>query len=288
MGQLKRKLGLILWGVSLALIGELGFEVDGFSDESAGLVSTPSSSRLFFGKPPRLGLSYFGIYSGPSLDLQGYHPNPQGQSAGSIGSWNILGANIKDVAPFDIDFQFIWDWDMSNQQRQTLLNPRIGISGTVVRNDRLSLWANFNFEVPASQSSQAQGRLTSIGGFQEFHYQWGESRALSTGFFHWARVYLYHRLGDGSGSTFDGALTPLTRYRLSRSLALQLAYVMNYRNARFANVSETVLGVQQLQPGVTWDITSNVNIMPYLILHPWEGVRFSNSSLGFWLSVGLI
>jgi len=227
-------------------------------------------------------VSYFGIASGPNLQFDGFHPGADGTRSAPVNSWNILGTGYKISSQAQAEVQVIWDWKMSQGHEWTLLDPRVGFAGTVYKDKNLSVWSNVNYEIPATEAARNQGRLGSVGAFQEVWYSptsWGR---FQLGSFHWVRFFGYSQ--SGSGVRVSGAITPLARYRISPGLDAQLGYVVNYEQARSDAWYSLRRGLTQVQPGVNWVITPRLSVMPYLIIQPDQKVTAASTSFGAWIS----
>ncbi|NDD92726.1 hypothetical protein EBZ37_11630, partial [bacterium] len=135
-------------------------------------------------------VNYWGMYSGSGLSFQAYHPDQNGKPAGPIGSWNQLNAGYRLTPNFQVEGQMIFDWKISGGQELTLLNPRVGVSGTAYNQNGLFVWLNFNAELPTSEGAIRDGLITSVGGFQEIVYNLPTTKTDLV-FWNWTRFYAY-------------------------------------------------------------------------------------------------
>ena len=230
-------------------------------------------------------LSYWGMYSGTTLDFHGHHPTPSGDVAGPVGSWNQLVLGYLATERLQVDAQMIFDWKMSGGQDLTLLNPRLGVSGVVYNKGNLSLWSNLNAELPTSESAIRDGLITSIGGFQELTWNIPQTK-LSAILMNWARIYTYNN--SSAGQTIAGGLMPTLRYNLSPKFKPFVTVETPYRLDRSANGGALATDSTMIRPGFSWDITPRINVMPYLILWPTGKMTADSSSFGMWLSGSIL
>jgi|GEM_PF-7119776 len=250
-------------------------------EAEATTTSTAQAPKLL----DRVRLSYWGMYSGSTLDFQGYHPTPNGDVAAPINSWNQVVLGYKATDRIQVDAQMIFDWKMSGGQALTMLNPRLGVSGSVYDNGRSSLWANLNAELPTSQGAIQNGLITSVGGFQEFVYNVPGTK-FSGILMNWTRVYAY--TNDTAGQTVAGSVMPTLRYNLAPSFKPFLTIETPYTLARAANGGTLSADYTMVRPGFSWDVTSRINVMPYLVIWPAGKMTADATSFGMWLSGSIL
>ena len=226
-------------------------------------------------------VSYWGMYSGSGLSMKGYHPDQDGKSAGPIGSWNQLNAGYRLTPNFQVEGQMIFDWKISGGQAFSLLNPRVGVSGTAYNKNGLFVWMNLNAELPTSEGAIRDGLTTSIGGFQEVVYTVPETKTDLV-FWNWTRFYAYQN--SLYGQTIAGGVQPTVRYALTRTFKPLFTVEVPYQLNRPANGGQFITSSAILRPGFSWDVTSRINIMPYLMIRPAAPVTADSTALGMWLS----
>jgi hypothetical protein len=225
--------------------------------------------------------NYWGMYSGSGLTFRGYHPDQNGKPAGPIGSWNQLNAGYRFTPNFQAEAQMIFDWKISGGQALSLLNPRVGLSGTAYNQDGLFVWFNLNAELPTSEGAIRDGLITSVGGFQEIVYNLPNTKTDLV-FWNWTRFYAYQN--GLFGQTIAGGVQPTVRYALTRTFKPLVTLEIPYQLNRPANGGQFITNSAILRPGFSWDVTSRINVMPYLMIRPAAPVTADSTALGMWLS----
>jgi hypothetical protein len=265
-----------VWAVLAVLsLPSLGLaQTDGVSETSAGGSSTKSALE-------NVRLSYWGLYSGSSLSLSGFHPDLNGKPAGPIGSWNQMTAGYRLTPNFQVEGQMIFDWKISGGQALTMLNPRVGVSGTAYERNGLLVWLNLNAELPTSEGAIRDGLITSIGGFQEIVYT-VPSTKLDLIYWNWTRFYSYQN--GAAGQTIAGGVQPTVRYALSKTFKPVFTVEVPYQLNRPSKGGEFVTDAAILRPGFSWDVSSRINLMPYLMIRPAAQVTADSTAVGMWVS----
>ena len=250
-------------------------------ENDAATTNTTSVPKIM----DRIRLNYWGMYSGSTLDFQAYHPNPDGSIAAPINAWNQIVAGYKATDRLQVDAQMIFDWKMSGGQELTMLNPRVGLSGSVYDNGRTSLWANLNAELPTNETAIREGLITSLGGFQEFVFNIPSSK-FSGILMNSTRIYAYSN--ERSGQSLAGSVMPTLRYNLATTFKPFITVETPYSLARGANGGALTSSLTMIRPGFSWDINKRINVMPYLIFWPAGKMSADATSFGMWLSGSIL
>jgi len=230
-------------------------------------------------------VNYWGMYAGSGLTFQGYHPDQNGKPAGPIGSWNQLNAGYRFTPNFQVEGQMIFDWKISGGQALSLLNPRVGVSGTAYNKNGLFVWLNMNAEIPTSEGAVRDGLITSVGGFQEIVYNLPNTKTDLV-FWNWTRFYAYQN--SLYGQTIAGGVQPTVRYALTPTFKPLVTLEVPYQLNRPANGGEFITSSAIIRPGFSWDVTSRINVMPYLMIRPAAPVTADSTALGMWLSGSIL
>ncbi len=162
-----------------------------------------------------------------------------------------------------------------------MLNPRVGVSGTAYNRNGLFVWFNLNAELPTSEGAIRDQLITSIGGFQEIVYNVPSTRTDLI-FWNWTRVFSY--LKASSGQSIAGSVQPTLRYALTPKFKPVFTVEVPYLLERAAKGGEFVTSAAILRPGFSWDVSSRINVMPYLMLRPAAPLTPDSTTFGMWLS----
>lgn len=262
--------------------------------------SSASAAQVAPSLRERISVSSYALLWGPALSSIspgqsntkiGEVPDETGAPAGALnidGQVKVaykLNSSWKAAMAADLNYVPIMGHDI------TLLDPSVSIS-----NGKLLSAANGNFTVssdlrayaPTSTGSQAKNQITQLRTNNSFKFQIPNSR-WSLGVDTTLRAYLFStgaKDGD-SRSSFRAYAGPNISYQISPKLSAgfllegELAHRLGTRGL-------SPKGSMDFEPGLSWDVTDNVNVTPFLNLYPTEGVNMRNTTLNVLVAARLL
>ena len=185
------------------------------------------------------------------------------------GFWNLLGGSWKASSRFQIDTQAQWTLADSAQGFFQWGDPRVGMGGLPWLSSQGFLYMNFNVEIPITASSRELGKKASPGIWQQFSYQFDESR-LSLYAEHWVRWSRGEdrrlQVEGAFRKDLEGNFNPGLRYRTSPRLLVELRASVNYRHRQSLGFEVQHDHDWAIQPGLSWNPTASWNLRPFFSL----------------------
>ncbi|MFZ9595340.1 MAG: hypothetical protein ACO3A2_04615 [Bdellovibrionia bacterium] len=287
----------------------------------------------------KMGLTYFTYFNGPGLhpDSMTFNPNQIGNpSTDGVNFSNQFSFRFKFSKNLAIDFQTRFllilndHTKLKNFQHLRWEAPRIGISGVLLAGEDWKLVGavntDFPYFLPAPFSGYQARERTAIltpGLFAGFKYEpkgsrWSIFSVVSPRFFFYQdRSASEMQLKSGGFSPENKpeiilAFQPTLNYRVSEKSSLSLGTGIDYRKQvisdwNMLNASMVMNGNSRawrfaalpINIGMTFSISPQLNIFPFISFFPIEAQRFDanegrpagfleTTSLGMWISGTLL
>jgi hypothetical protein len=231
------------------------------------------------GQPSKWGLSYFGVYSTPAL-----------ASFTRSGTINTNTAQYDSSAPQNLFNQFKLDYFLSptlfvgpivnfqiiTEHGGDLLGQDSGARiGTkqLFHTDTMNYSADLRLYAPWKPSTRKAGELMSAQTVQNFTWDVPKSK-FTLGVLQVHQYYQYNgtALRDPLDSnTMDDVtlyFAPNVSYKLSKSFAATLWFEFYPHHILGAGIFDWSEYPTDIAPGVSWDLTENINISPQVLIYP--------------------
>jgi hypothetical protein len=233
----------------------------------------------------RLTASYANLFYGPSIvsPTSRYQPSPNGTvdrtRPVSLRNFIGLGYNFTDQITLTAVGSF-YNEPIQGKGFQ-IKDPYLKLShNSLISAGAFNVYADLRAHFPVTTESRQVDLLAGFQGVQFISYEFDRwSAAIWTS----ERANYFGRYGQGND--LELYLGPNVAYQITPSLAVTLLYEMgsshSFGNDPFVFASDGT----DLQPGVSWDITPNINFSPYLNIYTGDRIAFNNTSVGatmFW------
>ena len=230
-------------------------------------------------------INYFGILYGPGLkNTSSYQATPTGEVDPNrpvlVKNYLALGYNF--TPDLILAGTAYWLWKPLAGQQAYMRDPylRLGYDG-IVRTDSLDLYTDLRVHFAVSNDSRDQDMLAGIQSFQILSYIL--PNAKTTLFLYSSqRVNIFGK--QGFGNDLELYLGPAVHYRVAPTVSLTLLYEMQANHVFGDKPFKFVNDGTDLEPGVSWDITQNLNVNPYLNFYPGNKMNFETTSFGMLMS----
>ncbi len=227
----------------------------------------------------KIYFSYFGMYQGPSLS------NPGGR--GAIDSSSLTYENGEQ----NLQNQFKLDYFLSpNVFVGAVLNFQINpLGGTpihmldsgvrighqrIIHTDSLNLMADFRVTGPLKPENRRRNELVDFQSLQVLNYNIPKTKfSLGVVGFHTLQLYgsnlpILPSNDLGAAKDWNLYLGPYASYHLSNSFAAIVAYDVHPYHRVGANWDTWVSDPSDIAPGISWDITGDINFQFQVVMYP--------------------
>lgn len=224
--------------------------------------------------------TYFGIFYGPSIEKPTrYQPTEDGVRDPNrpvmLKNFVGLGYNITDhirVTP-----TAYWLWMPSGGGAYSIQDPFLRVSDdSIFATDEFNLYGDVRYHAPVSNFSKSADINGSFQSVQVATFVPQGSRWLM-GLYGSERYYSYGK--KGFGNDFELYIGPNVGYQLDPKLQLTMLYETNLVHQYGTNPSTMDGDGTDLQTGVSWDVSPNVNFHPYVSVYP-GNLALKTTSLG--------
>lgn len=254
------------------------------SSQAATAKSTAQTETPFYEK---FFASYFAIFDGPSVTdpMLVYQPSADGAPDPNrpvlLRNFFTLGYEINPDVSANVAASMGWTPEDSTQL--AMRDPYFRLAhNSIFSTENFNFYGDVRLHFPITLSSRVQDMLA---GFQTFHmstYAIPDSR-LTAGLYTSARFNVFG--AQGFGNDLELYLGPNFTYTASRKVALtlllELFYAHDFQNPQFQIVNTST----ELEPGLSWDVSDQFNVSPFLNIPLKEGPSLEATSFGF--TVGL-
>ena len=230
-------------------------------------------------------MSYYAIFYGPSVqDPSLLQPNERGEQSADRP---LLLKNY-----LTLGYDFNREVEMSATAYGTLVpvaghsavlhDPYLRIAfNSIAHTDKINLYGDVRLHLPTSTDSKNADLRSGIQLFQITSMIPSDSR-FGFGIYTSERVNFYGPAGNGSDLVLY--VGPNISYQVSNSIALTTLYEMGASHTYGDETWGLNNDGTDLEPGVSWDITPNLNVNPYLNIYTGNQVTLQSTSIGMTLS----
>lgn len=268
----------------------------GMADTTPSSVLTTPENKSLFDQLSEYGtLSYFGTFRGPSLANLGtpLQPSPDGSadSNSPVGLYNQLTLGYKMrkklitgvVGQFNL---FPWNDASEGSQRFQMLDTILFVSRPgLVEAGSFKLDSRFSLHLPTSKidTLARKGLATAITATFNGHFDALNSR-LTVGALMFIRGYVPGDQMVPGAPSYQIVTAPYANYQLSERLTATLWIDLVGATRRFG--TGFISGLQNsdidIEPGLSWDITKNITVNPFINIYP---ASFSLASTSFQMNL---
>ena len=262
-------------------------QIQAASEVTTAELGTELEQREITSDP--LFMNYYAIFYGPALKgTSAYQPTPSGEQDLNrpilLKNFMTLGYNLSEQ--LILAGTAYWTWNPVFGQKMAMQDPyvRLGYDG-LIRTDHLNLYADMRVHFPISSVSRQNDMLAAFQSYQALSYTVGDG-PLTLLLFGSERANVFGK--RGYGNDLELYLGPSINVRLSRKLALTVLYEMQVNHEFGQKAFSFYSEPSDLEPGVSWEISPNLSINPYLNLYPGSKMTLSSSSIGMLMSSTLL
>jgi hypothetical protein len=231
----------------------------------------------------KFNATYVGIFYGPSVSkptsFQATQDGvPEADKPVMLKNFLGLGYNLTDhvrVTP-----TAYWQWMPTGGGAYSVQDPFLKLSDDAIfSTEEWNLYADLRYHVPTSAWSHATDVNGSVQSVQVLTFLPQGTRYMF-GLLSSEREYFYGP--KGQGNDVELYVGPNVNYQLTPSVQLTMLYELNAVHIYGAKTNNIQGDGNDLEPGLSWDITPRVNVHPYLNLFP-TSLSLSNISVGMLL-----
>lgn len=247
-----------------------------------------SASRLL----KQLSVTYFGIYDGFALSgANGLRPGDEyAKTSKAQRLRNYFNAgykidqNLVAGLGFDIYYQPVRGQDLTLRDPYLRVNNRKFISS-----GKFNVAADFRVYLPASRAAHMGHMLAGFRSTQITTYDIPNSR-FTVGAFSLVRRNVFNgtALNNDAATQSEAYIGPNVTYKISPKVSLNLLYELAANQHQGQDIFDWNNDGTDLQPGVSWDVTPNLNINPYLNFYTGGKVNADTTSVGMYISATLL
>lgn len=247
-------------------------------------VSVPSSTSEFKSLKERLALSYYGVYSGPSLGRQNdFTPNVDGTDGDLQNVDGAISAGYRITKKVQAGVALPIYYVPNRDNDATLNNIYLRLSNSeMLKSGQFKMGLSSRFYLPTNPESRETGFVTGVRVEQNMTYDLKKT-PLTFGLYTYERMNFFNSIAK-SGSILSLYAAPYLNYQFSQKVAatlwidlIQLKQVQGRSISQWENPS---VGVQ---PGINWDVNDSVSLNPYVNVYP-GNLTADSSSLGLIIS----
>lgn len=251
-------------------------------------VNVPSSTSTFKSLKERIALSYYGVYSGPSLGYQNdFNPTYDGTEGdvqnldGAISAGYRITKKIQAGVALPIFYVPYRDNDA------TLNNIYLRLSNSeMLKSGQFKMGLSSRFYLPTNRESRETGFVTGLRVEQNMTYDLKKS-PLTLGLYTYERMDFYNSIAK-SGSIFRIYAAPYLNYQFAEKIAATLwVDLIQLKQAQGKSISAWENPPVAVQPGINWDVNDNVSLNPYINVYP-GNLTADSSSLGLIISAKVL
>lgn len=237
----------------------------------------------------KINANYFGILYGPSIKApSSYQPRTDGTADTDkpviVKNFLNLGYNItNEVAVTGSAF---WLWQPVMKQQMQLQDPFVRVShNSIWSTDQFNLYGDLRFHFPVTTVSRENQLHFGVQSVQVLTYAVPGSR-VTLGTYGSVRVNSFG--GQGYGRDLELYIAPNVAYQVSPTVALTVLYELQNGHYFGDPALPIVHDGSDLEPGVSWDISPNLMVNPYLHIPIGKQTSLSSTSFGMMLNFILL
>jgi len=258
----------------------------GLSAVSQAGIPTGVPARKTF--KDKLGISYYGVYSGPSLGFQNdYNPTYDGKEGDVQNLDSLITASYKITSKFQAGVAFPVLYIPYGDSETILNNVFVRVSRSeLIKSARFKMSLASRFYLPTNQDSRDAGFKTGIRVEQNSTYDL-KRLPITLGLYTYERQYYYDSKAP-SRSILTLYAAPYVNYQFTSKVGATLwVDLIQLKQPQGKSVSKMENAPVGVQPGVNWDVNDKVSLNPYINLYPGY-LSADSSSLGLIISAKVL
>lgn len=237
-------------------------------------------------------LSYWGNYSGPEV-INPTRLNPDASAnPGKYGSQNLDGyfyGGYRITPDIYIGGLFAQQINPLAEKSFTIEDPALYMADTrLMHTANFNLFADFRGYIPTSTTSQGDGMITGVRFSQLGIYTIPKSR-WSVGWYSFIRGNFLgpSAVADANAYYFEYYFAPLAMYQITQKVAFSFFSELVQYQHQAANDQYTYLPFD-VEPGISIDLTKNLNLNPYVNFFPSSSDILGTTYLGMTISAKIL
>ncbi len=232
------------------------------------------------------GVSYFSIFSGPSVGDFSDPVNENGEvKQDSINTWNQVSFQwrLSKETSFVFNPRFVINNNASSDEEMfEYVSPVMGFNTTWYKNGKFRFSGSLNTITPLSrqESHMEEGLIFNPGGFNQISYELNNKVNLSMWL--WGRAQIYNKATTDKSDRFSYFYAPKVTYSFSDSNQLSTFYQINgqldndYENETFKDDSFNIM--------YSYTINKYLTVEPIITMYRETSFDISKSNINVWLS----
>ena len=283
------KMNGMSWGF-FALLGMLALiSVSAHAEDAPAVLTATDSSASSPGVLDKIVVKYWGLYSGPSITT------PSGYTTDSSGNRNKKPQNLDDLLtagyqvnpglrlgvglPFNL-------YPAANAGAMTK-SVYVGvIDAKLIQAGAFSMHTDFRVYTPIGDMASTQNVRSGFRASQISLYP-VSGTPLTLGCYNYTRTWIYGPNGTGYRNDFEFYVSPFANYQLTRTLSATVWSDVVQESHQFGTPWALNNLPMDVQPGVKWDITSRINVNPFLNFIP-ANLTMNSTAVGMVLNAQLL
>lgn len=255
------------------------------STTSSTLTSTNTVAETLPSFRDKLILSYYGVFSGPSLGkLSSYNPDISGDEGSPMNVDGALSIGFKPITHMttSVGVPFVYQPVLKQTVTVNDLYLRLGY-GQLINKGNFNLGGGVRVYAPTSVKSKERGQRAGTRFEGVASYAFGNT-GLDLGLYSFVRNNYFKQGGKGTALSFYSA--PFMNYKLTEKLSATL-WVDLIQLGQSTESSTMKNDPITAQTGLNWDISNKLSINPYINLYP-RTPTLDSSSFGMILSAKVL
>lgn len=264
-------------------------DVSGTAFSGNQSVSTVESKSGFKSLKERFALSYYGVYSGPSLGTQtDFTPTYDGVDGDVQNLDGVITAgyrlNKKWMVGVGVPLVYT---PYLEDKGMTLNNLFLRVSDSeLIKAGNFKMSLGSRFYLPTNEDSRKNGFVTGVRIEQNSMYDFSGA-PITVGLFTYERQNFFNSLAE-SGTVLTLYAAPYLNYQFAKKVAGTLwVDLIQLKQKKGTSLSDMDNDPVAVQPGVNWDVNDNVSLNPYINVYP-GNLTADSSSLGLILSAKVL
>lgn len=237
----------------------------------------------------KIGVSYFGAFSGPSVGKpSSLVPDENGKQdpSAKINLVNYLTTVYKITPDVSAGATITTKYVPVEGQAFTFSDPNLRVGHKkIIHTDNFNLSQDLRLTLPFTRASHNRGLQTALATLQVANYDVPGTK-LSVGTQTFAKFSLFKT--ESEGTNLGVYVTPYASYQFLPTLAGTLAFDTGFEHAKGAAHNEWAHLPHDLQIGGSWDVMPNLNVNPFLQLQTGGKVTLDSTMLGAFISAKLL
>lgn len=257
---------------------------------AAAAAATTQTTAEEVGIAKRISLSAIAQFNGPSLgDFDHTVRDESGNYSGTINVDTSLYAGYKFndrisgtvAVPFMVTPIDGWKFTMEDISLRASMRKLLSAGN-------LGMSADLRAYLPTSTSSQNKNMITGIRSTQNTTYDIGTTN-LTLGLVTFERINFFAgdrllgKTGNPTQTMYEIYFGPNVNYQITPTLGANLLLEADVSWKKGNQFDQTALATD-LEPGLSWDITPNLNFNPYVNIFPFDNAGWNNTTVNFYLT----